>query len=245
LESTDWWQEKTNAEREWLWLSVRNPTEAARFKEDNYLTTYAAFVDLGMEEISDELVTYMSNQFTQGLWSTTFLKKQIELLFTPGQEGLDEGLATFLSTEQIDLGDPALSVSDVRAQWSKWLGPAYPPSDTQIQDWAAKLRTGGEGARDQLTEHLRAQRLAMFPGYENPDLTYDDIASPWRGFMTAAWGQTPDETDETFQQVIRLNDTNEAGKLLRREGINQNIGKVKQDTLRGLFDQTSSVRRAI
>ena len=246
LESTDWWQDHTEAEREWMWLTARNPAEADRVLDDNYIKTYNAFVALGMDDVNDELVQYMANQFTFGRWSSSYLGDQIEAIFDPSRtDEVDSALADFMKTEGVELGSPALGVSDVRDQWSRWLGPAYPPTDEQVTEWAARLRAGGEGAQDQLTEHLRQQRMAMYPEYENSDLTYDDIASPWRGFATNAWGMTMDETDPVFQQLIKMNDTVEGGKLLRREGLKQGISQVHDTAMRGLFGTQGDIRRAV
>ncbi len=84
----------------------------------------------------------------------------------------------------------------------------------------------------------------MYPEYTDPELTYQDIASPWRGFGSQIWGQQMDETSDVFQQLIKMNDTVEGGKLLRKEGMSRGIGAVEQSAMSGLFDQTSGVRQA-
>ena len=245
LESTDWWQDHTEAQREYMWLAARNPAEADSVWQDNYMKTHNAFSALGLENVSDEVVTYMTNQFTQGNWTSTYLTNQIDALFNPELKGeIDAGLTEFMSTTGVELGSASLGVTDVKAMFSKWLGPAYPPTDEQVQEWAARIRKGGPGSEDRLTEHLRGQRMAMYPGYENSDLTYDDIASPWRGFATNTWGTTMDETSDTFQQLVKMNDTVEGGKLLRKEGMKQGIGAVEQAAGSGLFSQTSGIRKA-
>ena len=246
LEGTEWWQSKTEAQQEWAWLAARNPAEADSLLEDNYLKVYNAFVELGLDNVNEEIVTMMANEFTMGNWSPTKLAEQIDRLYNP-ESGIDmdEGLASLIEDGELELGTPSLGTPDVKGEWDKWLGPAYPPTDEQVASWAAKIRKGGQGAKDMLTEELRRQRMALFPEYDNPDLTYQDIAAPWRGFVTNSWGQTPDESSDMFQEVIRLNDTSEAGKLVRREGMSQGIGQVEQSALTGLQDQTSQVRRAI
>ena len=246
LESTDWWQEHNEAQQEWLWLAARNPAEAEQYKDENYIKTYNAFVDLGMEEVSDEMVRYMADRFSVGDWNSTQLTEQIDALFNPDSAvAIDEGLQSFITTNKIDLGTPALGTTDVRAMWSKWLGPAYQPTDAQVVEWSAKLRKGGDGAEDQLTEYLRGQRMSLFPEYENSDLTYDDIASPWRSYVTNTWGQQADETSPMFAEILKANDAATAGQILRREGLKENVGAVKQDALTGLMGQTSTVRSAV
>ena len=246
LQSTDWYQDHTEAQREWMWLNARNPAEADQQLEDDYIKVYNAFSELGLDNVSDELVTYMATQFTHGNWTSGYLSDQIIGLFDPSaQENVDEDLQKFIGDGGIDIGDPAKGVTDVKAAWSKWLGPAYPPTDDQIADWSAKIRKGGSGASDQLTEYLRGQRMAMYPGYENDALSYEDIAGPWRGFATNQWGQQMDETSDTFQQLVKMNDSVEGGKLMRREGMKQGIGLVEQAAGAGLMGQTSGIRRAV
>ena len=246
LESTDWWQDHSESQREWMWLSARNPAEAAQVKLDNYTKTYNAFVELGISNPSTGLVEYMSNEFTKGDWTSTYLANQIDAIYNPDMaDAVDGDLAKFMTGSNIDIGDPALGTSDVKAMWDKWLGPAYPPTEDQINTWSARIRKGGAGAQDQLTEHLRSQRMAMYPEYADSSLSYDDIASPWRGFATNSWGTTMDETSDTFQQLVKLNDTVEGGKLLRKEGMRQGIGQVQESAAAGLFSQTSGIRRAV
>jgi len=246
LEGTEYWQSHTEAQQEWIWLAARNPAEAAQVKLDNYTTTYEAFVQLGIDNPSADLVEWMSDQFTQGNWTSKYLAVQVNAIYDPNMsESLDSELSDYIAGSKLEVGDPALGTSNVQAEWAKWLGPAYPPTDQQVDEWAAKIRRGGQGAKDQLTEHLRAQRMAMYPDYTDNSLTYEDIASPWRGFATKVWGQTPDESSDTFQQLIKMNDTVEGGKLMRAEGMRQNIGQVQQDAASGLFGQTSGIRRAV
>lgn len=244
LEGTDWWQTHNEAQRNWLWAVARDPEEAERIKEDNYIAVFSKFRDLGYTEPPAQLVDYMAMQASRGDWSAAYLQEQIVAL-TGGESSqpLDADLATFMTNNQYSLGESAFKDPDVRNLFATWLGPVFSPSDAQVSEWAGKLRHGGQAAQDELEDYLRRTRLALFPQYENENLTYEDIASPWRSFATNVWGQRMDETSDTFQEIIRLNDSAEAGKLLRQEGLKQGIGKVKQDALSGLLQSVGGMVR--
>jgi hypothetical protein len=123
------------------------------------------------------------------------------------------------------------------------LGPVHPPNERQIRRWSRQWRTNPEEARADLTARLRQQRKALYPEYEDDSLTYDDIAEPWRGFMAQYWGQTPDETDNVFQKLIKLNDSVEGGKLLRQVGYKRGNETVQREMLGSLMDTIGGPRR--
>lgn len=118
----------------------------------------------------------------------------------------------------------------------QWLGPGHGWSSAQISSWAGTLRNDPSG-RERLESMLSKQRLALWGEYEDATLTYEDIAAPWRSFMSQAWGQTPDETTDLFQKVVRMNDAGQARALLMEEGLNQGVQKVIDETL-GSMSQT-------
>ncbi len=243
LDGTDWWQSQNEAQRDWMWVTMQDPQEAARLTEDNYIFVWEAFRSIGLDTVGDDLITYMSEQFTQGNWSQQYLEEQLASVSgDPSAVSMDTGLSAFMGESGITLGDPSLGRNQVLDEFDKWLGPAFAPSDKQIKEWSAKLRRDPQAGGDTLEQYLRGQRMALFPEYEDESLTYEDIAAPWRSFTSRLWGQTPDETDEVFQQVLRLNDSIKAGALLRKEGLARNIGQVRQDAVKGVMANTSNTR---
>lgn len=113
----------------------------------------------------------------------------------------------------------------------EWLGPVFSAGWDQdkIGRWAHRIRDA-EGARDQLIEELKRERQAVLPDYE-PDLTYDQIAQPWRGVVQSVWGQLIDERDPLFTRLIKNNDQGVNEALLRSEGLKRNIGQVERDAV--------------
>ena len=73
----------------------------------------------------------------------------------------------------------------------------------------------------------------MFPEYDE-DLTYEEIASPWRGFVQNAWGKNVDDASDVVQEVIKLNDTVKANEYLFKKGLEDNVAKPVQEALKAI-----------
>jgi hypothetical protein len=242
LNSTDYYQSLNSAEKQWINLFASEPESAARLMDDNRIKVADMFRDVGVEGVSDQLVNYMAQRFTHGNWSAQYLDEQIwALTGSPTSHPVDSAMNDWMTDQGIQLAENQFRDVDVKSEFNKWLGPRFLPNDAEVKEWAAKLRRSPDAARDELTEYLRTQRMTLFPEYENPNLTYQDIAAPWRSFTNGVWGQIPDERDDVFMEVLRLNDATEAGKLLRREGLNRNIGAVQQSVLQGIERQSQRV----
>ena len=76
---------------------------------------------------------------------------------------------------------------------------------------------------------MKQSRLAAFSNYTNPELTYEDIARPWRNLTTSVWGQTADETQGWWQEMVKSNDFAKAQTTLRERGLEQDITQVTSD----------------
>ena len=85
-----------------------------------------------------------------------------------------------------------------------------------------------------MIQNLKQNRLAAFSAYTNPELTYEDIARPWRNLTTSVWGQTADETQGWWQEMVKTNDFAKAQETLRDKGIEQDITQVTQDATKAL-----------
>ena len=97
-----------------------------------------------------------------------------------------------------------------------------------IAEKAGLLRNDPD-AQMEFVEQLKSQRLALFPTYEDENMTYQDIAQPWRNFAFGQWGEQLDETVPLFGTLLQTNDAIENGKLLTREGLKRGVGKVTTD----------------
>lgn len=245
FEQTDWWKNNNSAQRTWALLYESDPATAQRAIEDNKIMTLNALEAAGVANPPDSVVAYMAMQFTTGNWSQTYFNTQVEAIADPlsGIE-VDDGLAGAIGSARIDTTRDREDT--VRAEVSRWLGPAFGNwSDNQIREWAGRLRNDPD-AQIALTEMLRKQRMALFPEYTNDSLTYEDIAEPWRNYVMGVWGEQADETNDDFLQVVRMNDSAEAGKYLRRRGLELGKKKVLNDMMGALSrTESTTVRRAI
>ncbi len=310
LKTTEWWQKRSESERQWLVLAEGDPETAKEKVADGRRVVERALIERGIESPPRRLIELLGDRLTTGMWSQSMIQSQIEKLadpFAPGtlspevmdalersysmdptggdeaarrggrQALLDRARAIFVNrnvpiatpdeTEDERLNRIATEIEggrtfqDLRKKVdqiartmpegrpggqsgldttrrgedkveelvTRWLGPVHGAwSDTQVAQWAGRFRNDPD-AEQELIDLLKQQRLALYPEYENPNLTYEDIVSPWRNFFTQQWGQMPNDDDAILQKVIRMNDATKAEELLRREGLNRGVPKVALD----------------
>ena len=243
LHTTNWWTTHSEPQREWMKVNHGDPMEAQRMIDDNRLMAQQSLTDSGLQGYSQEMIDFMADKVTQGDWSETYFTTQLNAISDTGSGfELDTEMMQFQQglTTTIEHEDTVRELSD------KWLGPAMGNmEESEVARWAGILRNDPNGEQ-RFVESLQNQRLALFPGYEDRTLSYDDIASPWRNYGSNLWGQTMDETSDMFQQMLRNNDAALNGQLLRTEGMTQGIGKVVQDANSALLQGAGgSVRRPI
>lgn len=248
LQGTSWWRDHTDAERSWLELNLSDPSTAQQLINDNRIAVADLLRAAGVNNASDDLVNLIADNWTQGKWSEVYATKQIQLLADPFAEGaLDSELVAF----QEGLDTTRAQEEDVKRMFEDWLGPAYTKwvGDDTISRWAGRLRNDPD-AKLQLEEFLQRQFRAHFnkdgKAYgDDPGLRYSDVAPLWRSVFQQEWGQAPDETEDLFMDIVRVNDLTTARKMLRKEGLNRGIGEVA-NRLVGELDSifSGNVRRA-
>lgn len=243
LKTTDWWQGHNEQERKWLSLSMGDPASAERKIADDRLYTTSLFEKIGAEGNDPALINWMANQYTTGAWSQKDLAAQIEAI-TSGWGVVDEGLNTWMEGKGFDTSTSEQHFDRVRELWDTWLGPAYTPEDERIAEWATKIRNTADG-EDSLIEMLRAQRLALFPEYENPALSWKDISAPWKALSSSMWGVPVEEADPFFQDVVRLNNGDEAQQMLRKAGFERGYDKVVNDMMNGIGSGSRNSRGVV
>lgn len=227
LKTTNWWRTHSQAERDWLLLNASDPATAERLISDNRLRVADLLRSAGVANASEALINLIADNWTQGKWTEVYAVQQVRLLADPYAEGeLDPELRGM--TEGLDRTRER--EDEVRQMIQRWLGPAYAANwtDQHIAEWAGRLRNDPD-AKQELEDVLRKHRMALFPEYDNPNLTYEDIAAPWRGVVQQIWGQTADETDPLFMRIVRTNDLATAEQILRTEGLRRGIGTVVND----------------
>lgn len=229
LKTTEWWRTHSQAEREWLLLNASDPATADRLIRDNRLRVADLLRSSGVADASEALINLIADNWTQGKWTEVYALQQIRLLADPYAEG---ELDPELRGRAEGLDRTREREDEVQQMIQRWLGPAYAAnwSDQQIAEWAGRLRNDPD-AKQELEDVLRKHRMALFPEYDNPNLTYEDIAAPWRGVVQQIWGQTADETDPLFMRIVRTNDLATAEQILRTEGLRRGVGTVVNDVM--------------
>ena len=133
----------------------------------------------------------------------------------------------------------------VRNMLQKWLGPTYGAwSDEQIAAKAGELRNNPD-AKIEWEQQLKSQRMALFPTYEDENMTYEDIAAPWRNFAFQQWGEQLDETDPVFNQLLLTNDAIEHGKTLPLDGMKRGVKKVTTDLSSQILRATGGAAQGV
>jgi len=228
LASTDWFMDKTQGEQQWISLQWSSPKTAEQLQGSNRLAVRTLMEQAGISGADESVINYIADQWTQGLWTDVDRNIQIGLLADPMKEGQrDQGLLDAMGGTSVDTTQDKVRFVEQEAR--RWLGPSFGNwTEDQINSWAGKLRNDPDAA-DALQAELSRQRMSVMPGYTNPDLTYEDIATPWRNYVTNSWGQQPDETDGFFNSILQMNDAAEADVMLRNEGLTREVKKVEDD----------------
>ncbi len=236
---TDWYQEHSEAEREWLRLYNADPSTATAQKNDYKIQVsralQAAGVTGGFDSATgqekappDALVSWIADKWVSGTWSESKTSEQIALFADPFKSGIrDTDFTTYLSTAGVDgLERTAEKEDRVRQLYTQYLGPVFGKlSDAEVSQKAGRLRndTDYEAA---LIEQLKNNRLGLFPKYTNPELTYEDIVTPWRNLTTSVWGEAADETQSWWQDMVGTNDFTSGTATLRSKGLEMGNNQV-------------------
>lgn len=229
-QQTEWYRSRNDRERKWLLLYESDPKTAETRLENAKFQAEDDLMSAGINDVPPELIDYISRQLVIGGWSAEYYDRQLKAISDPNLGyTIDQDLIDALGGS-INVGTNQQYEDTVRALAERWLGPVMGNmTDADIARWASKYRESADGPAE-LVEELRRQRLALFPEYEDETLTYEDIAMPWRAKWQQMWGETANELDPLFNQIIRANNVTEAGKLLTRAGLDRGVRKVEQDT---------------
>jgi len=233
---TSWYKTHNKAERAWMDLELSDPAEAARQLNDLEIFYENQLSSLGVSGVPDGLVQWISSKNISGQWSDTYTAEQLNLFSDPYKSGdRDAELQNLISTSGFgDVDRTAAREREVVELYRKWLGPTLGSlTQDEVASIAGRLRDDPD-YEDALIQNLKQNRLAAFSNYTNPELTYEDIARPWRNLTTSVWGQTADETQGWWQEMVKTNDFATAQETLRTKGLEQNVTQVTQDATQAL-----------
>jgi len=257
-QSTEWWRTHTQAEKDWLLLAQSGSTDftnvltadAQNKIENDRLAIKNLMEQSGINNPSDELVNWVSEKFTTGLWSEPFVADQIEILSDPTLEAnLDTELDNFITSGEVDYDTTRAGESQIKRLSKEILGPVFGAniSDSQLQTWAGMIRNDPD-AEINIREKMMNMLQGLFGESYIEGLTYEEMATPWRGFTTNTWGGTIDESSTLFQDVVKSNDISKATEMLYKEGLKDGGSeKIKNEVLSSMVGQFGGggVRRIV
>jgi hypothetical protein len=235
-QTTNWYQTHNESEREWLRTYYEDPSTATQLTTDAQIAVANSLQAAGVSNAPEALINWVSGKYVSGEWSQTYTTEQISLFADPYATGKrDTSFENYLSSTALTGVDRTTERErEVRELYSKWLGPTLGKlTDQESAEIAGRLRDDPD-YQDQLVQSLKQSRLAAFSNYTNPELTYEDIARPWRNLTTSVWGQTADETQGWWQEMVKSNDFATAQNTLREKGLEQDITQVTQDATQAL-----------
>ena len=235
-QQTKWWNDHTKAEKYWIITYNSDPATASRLMQDGQIAVANSLQAAGVSNAPSAIVDWMANKYISGQWSQTYTTEQVSLFADPYASGKrDEQLENYLSSTAISGVDRTSERErEVTELYNKWLGPSLGKlTDSERAEIAGQLRDDPD-YEDALINSLKQSRLAAFSNYTNPELTYEDIARPWRNLTTSVWGQTADETQGWWQEMLKSNDYATAQTTLRERGLEQDITQVTQDATQAL-----------
>jgi len=235
-QTTNWYQTHNETEREWLRTYYSDPSTATQLTTDAQIAVANSLQAAGVSNAPEALINWVAGKYVSGEWSQTYTTEQISLFADPYATGKrDSSFENYLSSTALTGVDRTTErEKEVRELYGKWLGPTLGKlTDQEAAEIAGRLRDDPD-YQDQLVQSLKQSRLAAFSAYTNPELTYEDIARPWRNLTTSVWGQTADETQGWWQEMVKSNDFAQAQNTLREKGLEQNITQVTTDATQAL-----------
>jgi peptidoglycan hydrolase-like protein with peptidoglycan-binding domain len=243
IQTTEWYRTHSDTERRWMEVSHGDPATAARWEADSRAATAEKLRMAGIDNVPEPVANWMAAQVVHGTWSQEKLDLQIRALADPySQIAPDAALMQEVSDAEWSPDETRAKEDDVQALLDKWLGPVFGnATQKEIAQRAGDLRNDPDGELE-FIEYLKDQRLALFPGHEDRNVSYQDLARPWKSFQQQAWGQQAvDETDPMFIKLIQNNDAAVNGEMLNREGLKRDVGKVVNDTRAAMADAFGGV----
>ena len=237
--TTEWWRTHTKEERDWLLLSQgkeldKLPADAQAYLDNNRIKVRDMFKAAGVTNIEsivnsngESFLDWFAFNFTSGKWTETATLDQVKAISDPttGIE-LDDSVNEWLDgkAQGVDVATTKKYEAQVENLANEWLGPLYGVlTDDQKATYAGMIRNSETEAVGvgMVIDKLKAMRGTLFGDY-NENLTYNEIATPWRNYSFQLLGQRMDETSSTFVDVIKANDQKTATQLLTEWGINNN-----------------------
>ena len=266
-EGTNWWQTHSQEERNWLLLSQgkdlsKLPADAEQLLQNNRIKARETLRQNGVtnpDQVTyngETLTEWFGNKLTTGTWTELQWLNQAKGLGDP-MSGIarEEALTSWLEGSAAQPTATQAGVAAARALTLEYLGPLYGEFE-DVSKYAGMIRNAEseEVGRQMVIDDLKNVRKVLFStDTYDENLTYEQIAQPWRNFSFQLLGGRVDETSADWIDVLNANNQEEATKILTTVGLNEGnktvMDKVTDDigsflgTARGTTSQVRGIVR--
>jgi len=266
-EGTNWWQTHSQEERNWLLLSQGKdlsqlPADAEQLLQNNRIKARETLRQNGVtnpDQVTyngETLTEWFGNKLTTGTWTELQWLNQAKGLGDP-MSGIarEEALTSWLEGSAAQPTATQAGVAAARALTLEYLGPLYGEFE-DVSKYAGMIRNAEseEVGRQMVIDDLKNVRKVLFStDIYDENLTYEQIAQPWRNFSFQLLGGRVDETSSDWIDVLNANNQEEATKILTTVGLNEGnktvMDKVTDDigsflgTARGTTSQIRGIVR--
>ena len=244
-EGTEWWTSHTKEQRDWMLLSQTDldadlgslPADAQALLDNNEIRAREILIQTGVSN-ADEIISngksltqWFGYQLATGAMTELQWMNQAKAMGDPlsGIE-VDATVQSFLTGSQVSPKATQAGYAQAIVLAERWLGPLYGNfSDADIDKYASMIRNAEspEVGVQQVEDSLKSIRKVMFStDIYDENLTYDEIATPWRNFAFQKLGERVSETSSDWMDVLNANDQTQASKILTIHGMNNGNQKI-------------------
>ena len=262
-EGTEWWQTHTQEERNWLLLSQdkdlsKLPADAEALLKNNRIKARETLRQNGVsnpDQVTfngETLTQWFGNKLTTGTWTELTWLNQAKALGDP-LSGIqrEDALTSWLEGSEAQPTETQAGYATAQALTEEWLGPLYGTFEqADIDKYASIIRNAEspEVGAQQVRDSLKNIRKVLFStDVYDENLTYEEIAQPWRNFSFQLLGERVDEKSTDWIEVLNANDQAKATQVLTTHGLNNGnktiMDKVTDDV--GSFLGTGPQTRGI
>ena len=243
--ATDWFEGQNQEVIDWLVLSKARgindddlPADAVVNRDTNRILYTQKLKSAGVSN-ADKIINEVTGQtfgqwfgdmVTTGQFTETYADFQILGLADETKDiPRDSKINDWLSGKG-QLSKTKEGYAVVQNTSYKWLGPLYGQLDAGYQaELAGEFRNAGsrEEGLALLNERFKEIRKSIFPtSMYDENLTYEDIAQPWRNFTFNILGERISESSDVWINILKTNDQTKATELTTIYGLNNNNKKV-------------------
>ena len=256
-QGTEWWQTHTQEQRDWLLTSQQKgidelPADALALLDNNRIRAAEVLRQNGVSNADevinadgDSLVEFFALQLTTGNWTELNWARQAQGLGDP-LAGIDRDnqLINWLEgTQELPIDTTQAGYAQVKSLAAKWLGPQFAEfENANLNEYAGILRNAESPEVGQaiVEDKLKNIRKALFTtDLYDENLTYEDIASPWRNYSFQYLGQRMDETAPEWINMLKANDQEKINGLLTEYGLNNDIASMYDKVTDGIVEGIS------